>query len=220
MPLDRHRRRDVRGRARAGACRPRRTGRGVRDLADGLPAYDGPRGRGRRDSGGRSPHRTAARGADPRRVRGQPHLPGAVRGHGNAVVGLRNPIAVPSTSSAPTKAAPGRPSTSTRSTRGHPAPSTAAWSRSSSTRCSARPRPPAAGRDDRHPDAALRAGHPARRRSAEAWIDRVEGVKTIVKGEMRDARRRATVRAEGVFILPRWAREAMDENDQRPPRFE
>ena len=56
--------------------------------------------------------------------------------------------------------------------------------------------------------------------SAEAWIDRVEGVKTIVKGEMRDADGETTVRAEGIFILPRWAREAMERDHRKPPRFE
>ena len=56
--------------------------------------------------------------------------------------------------------------------------------------------------------------------SAEAWVDRVEGVKTIVKGELRDADGQTTVRAEGVFILPRWAREAMERDHRKPPRFE
>ena len=55
--------------------------------------------------------------------------------------------------------------------------------------------------------------------SAEAWIDRVEGVKTIVKGEMRDAEGTTTARAEGIFILPRWAREAMAKDNRKPPRF-
>jgi len=55
---------------------------------------------------------------------------------------------------------------------------------------------------------------------AAAWIDRVEGVKTIVKGELRDGEGTTTVEAEGIFILPRWAREAMVEREERPPRFE
>jgi hypothetical protein len=38
--------------------------------------------------------------------------------------------------------------------------------------------------------------------------------------ELRDADGETTVRAEGVFILPRWAREAMEKNNQKPPRFE
>jgi hypothetical protein len=56
--------------------------------------------------------------------------------------------------------------------------------------------------------------------SAEAWIDRVEGVKTFVMGELRRADGEATVRAEGVFILPRWARDALAEQHRKPPRFE
>ena len=56
--------------------------------------------------------------------------------------------------------------------------------------------------------------------SAEAWIDRVEGAKTFAKAELRRSDGETTVRAEGIFILPRWAREAIDEQHQRPPRFE
>jgi acyl-coenzyme A thioesterase PaaI-like protein len=56
--------------------------------------------------------------------------------------------------------------------------------------------------------------------SAEAWIDRVEGVKTIVKGELRRADGACTVRAEGIFILPRWARDALEQQRQKPSRFE
>jgi acyl-coenzyme A thioesterase PaaI-like protein len=42
---------------------------------------------------------------------------------------------------------------------------------------------------------------------AEAWVDRVEGFKTYARGELRDAQG-VTVEAEGVFIMPAWAREA------------
>ena len=56
--------------------------------------------------------------------------------------------------------------------------------------------------------------------SGEAWVDHVEGVKTIVKGELRAADGQATVRAEGIFLLPRWARAALEEHHQTPPRFE
>lgn len=42
---------------------------------------------------------------------------------------------------------------------------------------------------------------------ADAWVDRVEGVKTYARGELRDAEG-VTVEAEGVFIRPAWAREA------------
>lgn len=40
---------------------------------------------------------------------------------------------------------------------------------------------------------------------AAAWIDRSEGIKTWAKGHLEDADG-VTVEAEGVFILPRWAR--------------
>jgi acyl-coenzyme A thioesterase PaaI-like protein len=43
---------------------------------------------------------------------------------------------------------------------------------------------------------------------AEAWIDRSEGVKTWAKGHLVGPEG-VTVEAEGVFILPRWAREAI-----------
>jgi acyl-coenzyme A thioesterase PaaI-like protein len=42
---------------------------------------------------------------------------------------------------------------------------------------------------------------------AEAYIDRVEGVKTFARGFLRDADG-TTVEAEGVFIQPAWARDA------------
>ncbi len=54
--------------------------------------------------------------------------------------------------------------------------------------------------------------------TAEAWCDRVEGIKTIVKGELRNADGQVTVDAEGVFILPRWAREQIAAAG--PPQYE
>ncbi len=42
---------------------------------------------------------------------------------------------------------------------------------------------------------------------AESWIDRSEGIKTWAKGHILDDEG-VTVEAEGVFILPKWAREA------------
>jgi hypothetical protein len=41
-----------------------------------------------------------------------------------------------------------------------------------------------------------------------------------VTGRILDADGEPTVEAEGLFILPRWAREAMARNQARPPRFE
>ncbi len=63
-------------------------------------------------------------------------------------------------------------------------------------------------------------GTPLGECSAEAWLVRVEGVKSIVHGEMRDAEGQCTVQAEAVFILPRWARSAFAQQSPKPPRFE
>jgi acyl-coenzyme A thioesterase PaaI-like protein len=52
----------------------------------------------------------------------------------------------------------------------------------------------------------------------EGHIDRVEGAKTYAKATLADADG-VTVEAEGVFILPRWAREAF-EGRVAPDRFE
>src|SRR3954451_12949040 len=56
--------------------------------------------------------------------------------------------------------------------------------------------------------------------SAAAWVDRRDGVKTIVKGELRRADGSVTVTAEGIFILPRWAREEMARHGDTPPQYE
>jgi acyl-coenzyme A thioesterase PaaI-like protein len=68
----------------------------------------------------------------------------------------------------------------------------------------------------------LRYGQPTAlgKCSAAAWIDRREGVKTIVKGWLRNADGEITVEAEGIFILPRWAREELARSGNQPPRFE
>ncbi len=49
---------------------------------------------------------------------------------------------------------------------------------------------------------------------AEARVDRAEGIKTYVVGHIADAEG-VCVEAEGVFILPRWAR-----GEETPERFE
>lgn len=56
--------------------------------------------------------------------------------------------------------------------------------------------------------------------SAAAWVDRVDGVKTVVKGEMRRADGAVTVTGEGIFILPRWAREELAGGGGTPPQYE
>ena len=56
---------------------------------------------------------------------------------------------------------------------------------------------------------------------AEALIDRVEGYKTYTVGTISDAEG-VTVEAEGVFILPKWARTHFEENPDQvgPIRYE
>ena len=59
-----------------------------------------------------------------------------------------------------------------------------------------------------------RRGTPLGDLRAEAWIDRSEGIKTWAKGHLMDAEG-VTVEAEGLFILPRWAREAIAAQAER-----
>jgi acyl-coenzyme A thioesterase PaaI-like protein len=55
----------------------------------------------------------------------------------------------------------------------------------------------------------------------EAWIERVDGYKTVVRGHLAEPGGHVTVEAEGLFILPRWARTAAaDPSAERPERFE
>lgn len=51
---------------------------------------------------------------------------------------------------------------------------------------------------------------------AEAWIERATGYKTWARGHLVGSDG-VTVEAEGLFILPRWARERLAERE-RPPR--
>jgi acyl-coenzyme A thioesterase PaaI-like protein len=43
----------------------------------------------------------------------------------------------------------------------------------------------------------------------EAWVERTEGYKTYARGFLGDAQG-ATVEAEGIFIMPAWARDATE----------
>lgn len=61
-----------------------------------------------------------------------------------------------------------------------------------------------------------RRGTPLGDLRAEAWIDRSEGIKTWAKGHIIGPEG-VTVEAEGVFILPRWAREAIARQDPEAP---
>lgn len=65
-----------------------------------------------------------------------------------------------------------------------------------------------------------RRGTPLGDLHVEAHIDRVEGIKTYAVGHIADAEG-LTVEAEGVFILPKWARKAIANSETEPPsRFE
>jgi acyl-coenzyme A thioesterase PaaI-like protein len=59
-----------------------------------------------------------------------------------------------------------------------------------------------------------RRGTPLGDLHTEASIDRVEGIKTFAVGSISDTDG-VTVEAEGVFILPKWAREAMEKQQER-----
>ena len=61
-----------------------------------------------------------------------------------------------------------------------------------------------------------RRGTPLGDLRAEAWIDRVDGIKTYAKGHIKDSDG-VTVEAEGVFILPKWARAAIAAADPAEP---
>ncbi len=58
-------------------------------------------------------------------------------------------------------------------------------------------------------DLAYRRPTPLGDLDAKAWIHDVDGHKTTVRGHILGPDGEPTVEAEGLFILPRWAREAM-----------
>ena len=64
-----------------------------------------------------------------------------------------------------------------------------------------------------------RRGTPLGDLTAEAHIDRVDGIKTYAVGHIADAEG-VTVEAEGVFILPKWARQAIADGETPPRRFD
>lgn len=63
-----------------------------------------------------------------------------------------------------------------------------------------------------------RQGTPLGHLRAEAWIDRAEGIKTWAKGRIIGPDG-VTAEAEGVFILPKWAREMLAD-EPKPDYFE
>ncbi|MDF1605033.1 PaaI family thioesterase [Nocardioides sp. YIM 152315] len=64
-----------------------------------------------------------------------------------------------------------------------------------------------------------RRGTPLGDLRAEAWIERSEGIKTWARGHVSDTEG-VTVEAEGLFILPRWAREQLAADEATPKFFE
>ena len=64
-----------------------------------------------------------------------------------------------------------------------------------------------------------RRGTPLGDLRAEAWIERSEGIKTWARGHIADAEG-VTVEAEGLFILPKWARERIAAEAATPTYFE
>jgi len=52
-----------------------------------------------------------------------------------------------------------------------------------------------------------RQGSPLGDLRCEAWVDRRDGIKTWGKGHLLNAEGEVTAEAEGVFILPKWARD-------------
>lgn len=64
-----------------------------------------------------------------------------------------------------------------------------------------------------------RQGTPLGDLRSEAWVESVDGIKTIAKGHILGPDG-VTVEAEGLFILPKWARELMEKRDATPQYFE
>jgi acyl-coenzyme A thioesterase PaaI-like protein len=146
---------------------------------------------------------------------------GTVRGHGNAVVGLRNAVAVPLEIH---KDADGRATSSFTLGAVYEGPPGCVHGGVLALlldqvlgECAS-----ASGSPGMTGTLTLRYLRPTPLGdcSIETWVDRVEGVKTFVHGEFRRADGRPTVEVEGIFILPKWAREALEKDGHPPPRFE
>lgn len=144
---------------------------------------------------------------------------GSVRGYGNAVVGLRNPIAVPLDIEWPEKGRTRAEFELNALYEGPPGMVHGGVAALVLDQVMGEA-PASGGTPGMTGVLTLRYRRPTPlgHCSAEAWIDRRDGVKTIVKGVLRNAEGETTVEAEGVFILPRWAREKLAE--QQPPRYE
>lgn len=145
---------------------------------------------------------------------------GVVRGHGNTVVGLRNPCAVPLRIE---RSGDGRAWAEFELNSLYEGPPTLVHGGVTALILDQIFGEAAA--DGGHPGMTgtltlkYRRGTPLGRLSAEAWIESVDGVKTYVRGEMRDADGKPTVEGDGIFILPRAAREHLA-NQANPSQYE
>jgi acyl-coenzyme A thioesterase PaaI-like protein len=145
---------------------------------------------------------------------------GTPRAHGNAVVGLRNPVAPPLRIE---HSPEGRAWSSFHLSALYEGPpglvhggvSALLLDQLCGEAASAAGAPGMTGRLTLH----YRRPTPLGDLSAEAWLERTDGVKTTVLGRILDPEGRPTVEGEGLFILPRWAREAA-RSRERPARFE
>lgn len=159
-------------------------------------------------------------------LRDRPHgvevaADGTARAQGNAVVGLRNPVAPPLRIE---RSPEGRAWASFRLNALYEGPpglvhggvSALLLDQLCGEAASAGGAPGMTGRLTLH----YRRPTPLGDLSAEAWLADSDGVKTTVRGHIKDADGNPTVEAEGLFILPRWAREAMARSKERPSRFE
>ena len=146
---------------------------------------------------------------------------GSARAHGNAVVGLRNPVAPPLQVQ---RSSEGRAWASFHLSALYEGPpglvhggvSALLLDQLCGEAAAAGGVPGMTGRLTLH----YRRPTPLGDLSAEAWVAETDGVKTTVRGHVKDAEGNPTVEAEGLFILPRWAREAMERSKDRPSRFE
>lgn len=145
---------------------------------------------------------------------------GAFRNHGNAVVGLRNPCAVPLHIQ---RLPEGRALSSFRLGAPHEGPPHLVHGGVSALILDQMLGAAAAAGGSPGMTSQLKISYvrptPLGELTAEAWITEVAGYRTIVHGHIKDPEDRVTVEAEGLFILPRWAREALD-RAHRPPSFE
>ncbi|WP_110181232.1 PaaI family thioesterase [Nocardioides solisilvae] len=146
---------------------------------------------------------------------------GTTRPWGNAVVGLRNPVAPPLAFDRHPEGRATSDFTLGAAYEGppglvHGGVSALILDQALGEACGAGGRPGMTG------GLTLTYRRPTRmgRLRCEAWIADRDGYKTVARGTIGDADG-ATVEAEGIFIVPKWARGLFDaRNTDRPDRFE